>query len=233
MQRQRRFARRFRSVDLNNTALGQAADAQRHVQRQRAGGNRFHIGVQVSPSRMMEPFSVHFFNLLHRRFNGAAFYPMRAPPAPPALMPLPFLPFCVILSVFDCRSAPSDFRAARSRNYPGNPLRIFIKLKSPNPPTAAAASQRPLRRCPVQTATARRAATPLSTGPQWRGKLQPIGSAVQRQMRLIIPDGRIQSRQISRGNIGRIGYNALKCIKLRAGGPERPPAALRCGSANG
>ena len=73
VQCQRRFARGFRTVNLNNTALGHAADPQRQIQRQRAGGNRFHIGVQVFAQPHDGAFSVHFFNLLHRRFNGALF----------------------------------------------------------------------------------------------------------------------------------------------------------------
>ena len=39
VQRERRLARAFRSVDFDDAALGQAADAQRDVEHQRAGGN--------------------------------------------------------------------------------------------------------------------------------------------------------------------------------------------------
>jgi hypothetical protein len=39
LQRQRGLARRFRAVDLDHAAARQAADAQRDVQAQRAGGD--------------------------------------------------------------------------------------------------------------------------------------------------------------------------------------------------
>jgi hypothetical protein len=56
MQRQRRLARAFRPVDLDDPALGQAADAERDVEPQRAGRGRLDVldGV-VAPSFMIEP----------------------------------------------------------------------------------------------------------------------------------------------------------------------------------
>ena len=47
MQRQRRLAGGFRAVDLNNSALGYAADAERGVERQRTGRDR--VDLQIGP----------------------------------------------------------------------------------------------------------------------------------------------------------------------------------------
>jgi hypothetical protein len=56
MQRQRRLARAFGAVDLDDPALGQAADAQRDVEAERAGRGRLDIGHGLSPpSFMIEP----------------------------------------------------------------------------------------------------------------------------------------------------------------------------------
>src|SRR6185437_8840833 len=43
MQRERRLARAFRPVDLDDAALGQAADAQRDIEAQRAGRDRLDL----------------------------------------------------------------------------------------------------------------------------------------------------------------------------------------------
>ena len=43
VQGQRRFAGGLRAVDLHDAAPGQAADAERQVQRQRAGGDGLHV----------------------------------------------------------------------------------------------------------------------------------------------------------------------------------------------
>ena len=45
VQRQRGLARAFRAVDLDDPALGQAADAERDVEAQRAGRDRFDLHV--------------------------------------------------------------------------------------------------------------------------------------------------------------------------------------------
>ena len=47
MQRQRRLAGGFRAVDLNNSSLGYAADAERGVERQRTGRDR--VDLQIGP----------------------------------------------------------------------------------------------------------------------------------------------------------------------------------------
>ena len=65
MERQRSFTGGFRAVDLHHAATGQAPDPQRQIQRQRAGGNRLHIGhvaVTVAHDRAL---AIHLFNLLH------------------------------------------------------------------------------------------------------------------------------------------------------------------------
>ncbi len=43
MQRQRRLAGTFRTVDFDNAALWQSANAERDVEAERAGGNRLNI----------------------------------------------------------------------------------------------------------------------------------------------------------------------------------------------
>ncbi len=43
MQRQRGLARAFRTIDLDHPALGQPPHAQRDIEPERAGGNRFHL----------------------------------------------------------------------------------------------------------------------------------------------------------------------------------------------
>ena len=47
VQRQRGLAGGFRPVDLDDAPLGHAADAQRHVQRQRAGGDGLHVHLRA------------------------------------------------------------------------------------------------------------------------------------------------------------------------------------------
>jgi hypothetical protein len=56
MQRQRRLARAFRPVDLDDPALGQPADPQRDVEAERARRGRLDILMALSPpSFMIEP----------------------------------------------------------------------------------------------------------------------------------------------------------------------------------
>ena len=43
VQGQRRLARAFRTIDFDDTALGQAANAERNVEAERTGGHRFDI----------------------------------------------------------------------------------------------------------------------------------------------------------------------------------------------
>ena len=65
MEGQRSLAGGFRAVDLHYTAPGQAPDPQRQIQRQRAGGDRLHIGhvaVTITHDRAL---AIHLLNLLH------------------------------------------------------------------------------------------------------------------------------------------------------------------------
>jgi hypothetical protein len=73
VQRQRRFARRFRPVDLDDTPAGQAADAQRHVQRDASRGNGVHLHGDILPQLHHGAFPELFFNLCQRRFQRAFF----------------------------------------------------------------------------------------------------------------------------------------------------------------
>ena len=51
VQRQRRLARGFRPVDLDDAALGQAADAERDVEPERAGRDRLDVDRLVVRAR--------------------------------------------------------------------------------------------------------------------------------------------------------------------------------------
>ncbi len=52
----RRLARALRAVDFDDAALGQAADAERDVEAERAGRNRLDVDLaSLAPSRMIEP----------------------------------------------------------------------------------------------------------------------------------------------------------------------------------
>jgi hypothetical protein len=57
VQRERGLARAFRPVDLDDAALGQAADAERDVEAERAGGDRLDVRRLrlLAPIFMIEP----------------------------------------------------------------------------------------------------------------------------------------------------------------------------------
>ena len=57
LQRQRGLARRLRAVDLDDAPARQAADAERDVEAERAGGDGLDVlgCAAASPSRMTEP----------------------------------------------------------------------------------------------------------------------------------------------------------------------------------
>ena len=65
VQRQRGLAGGFRPVDLDDAPLGHAADAQRHVQRQRAGGDGLHVDIGVVPIAHDGTLAVQLLDLLH------------------------------------------------------------------------------------------------------------------------------------------------------------------------
>ena len=66
MQRQRRLTGGFRSVDLDDAALGQSADAERKVERKRAGGNGLHIAHGIVAKAHDRALAIGALDLLHR-----------------------------------------------------------------------------------------------------------------------------------------------------------------------
>ena len=63
VQRQRRLTGRLRSVDLDDSALRHAADAERCVERQRAGRNRFHVHLRTVAQTHDRALAEVLFNL--------------------------------------------------------------------------------------------------------------------------------------------------------------------------
>ena len=70
MQRQGGLARRLRPVNLDDTTAGQAADAQRRIQRHGAGGNAFHVHAHVLPQAHDRALAVILLNLLQGGLQG-------------------------------------------------------------------------------------------------------------------------------------------------------------------
>ena len=65
VQSQRGLTGGLRPVDLDDAAPGHAADAQRQIQRQRAGGDGLHIGLHIVAIAHDRALAVGFFDLLH------------------------------------------------------------------------------------------------------------------------------------------------------------------------
>ena len=63
VQRQRGLAGGLRAVDLNDSAAGDAADAQRRIQRQRACGNRVHLHLRLVAQAHHRALSIVLLNL--------------------------------------------------------------------------------------------------------------------------------------------------------------------------
>ena len=71
VQRQRRLAGGFRPVNLHDAAARQAADAERDIEPERAGGDGLHVHrLVVLPSRMMEPLPNWPLDLAERGGKG-------------------------------------------------------------------------------------------------------------------------------------------------------------------
>ena len=64
---------RFGTVDLDDSAAGNAADAQRHVQGHRAGGNGLHLHGYVLAKAHDRALAELFIQLLQRSFQGFLF----------------------------------------------------------------------------------------------------------------------------------------------------------------
>ena len=77
VQSQRGFTGRLRAINLYHTAAGQAADAQRQVQRQTAGGNGVHVHGHVLAQLHHRAFTELFFNLRKRRLQRRFFIARR------------------------------------------------------------------------------------------------------------------------------------------------------------
>ena len=71
VQRQRRLTGGFRPVNFDDTALGQAPDAEREVERQRARGDGLHVRGLLVAAAHDGALAVELFDLCHRRFDGA------------------------------------------------------------------------------------------------------------------------------------------------------------------
>ena len=71
VQGERRFAGGLGAVDLHDAALGQSADAEREVERQRAGGDGLHVRGLLVAAAHDGALAVELFDLCHRRFDGA------------------------------------------------------------------------------------------------------------------------------------------------------------------
>ena len=69
MKRQRRFAGAFGAIDLDDAAAGNAADAQRDIERQRAGRNAFDIHRFILPQAHDAALAIAFFDLLERQLK--------------------------------------------------------------------------------------------------------------------------------------------------------------------
>ena len=69
VQRQRGLAGGLRPVDLHDAATGQAADAQRQVEGQRAGGDRLHVQRALRAVAHDRALAVHLLDLLHGRLQ--------------------------------------------------------------------------------------------------------------------------------------------------------------------
>ena len=70
MQRQRRLTGGLRSVDLNDSALRHATDAERCVERQRAGRNRFHVHLRAVAQTHDRALAEILFDLQQRSIEG-------------------------------------------------------------------------------------------------------------------------------------------------------------------
>ena len=69
MQRQRRLAGGFRSVNLYDSAARQTADAQCGIQRQRAGRNGIHVHLWLVTQTHDRALAVVLLDLVQRRFQ--------------------------------------------------------------------------------------------------------------------------------------------------------------------
>jgi len=67
MDRQRRLARRFGAVDLDDTPFGIAAHAERHVERDRPRGNDRHVDDLAAVHAHDRPFAEILFDFVHDR----------------------------------------------------------------------------------------------------------------------------------------------------------------------
>ena len=69
VQRERRLTGGLRPVDLDDAPSRQAADAQRQIQRQRAGGDGLDIGDRPVAIAHDGALAIHLLDLLHGRFE--------------------------------------------------------------------------------------------------------------------------------------------------------------------
>ena len=77
MQGQGGFTGRFRPIYLNDASAWQAADAQRQVQPQAAGGNGIHLHGNVGPKLHHGAFAKLLFDLGQCRLQRCLFIPCR------------------------------------------------------------------------------------------------------------------------------------------------------------
>ncbi len=95
VQRQRRLARAFRAINFNDAALGQAANAERDVERQRAGGDRFDLDHRLLAQAHDRAFAEGLVDLLQSGCQGLLLVrfhclPQQAsawPSSPPSVWP--------------------------------------------------------------------------------------------------------------------------------------------------
>ena len=79
MERQRGLAGGFRPVDLDDAPPGDAADAQRHIQRKRPGGNSLHLHGRVFAQTHHRTLAELLLQLLQRGFQSFLFVHFQAP----------------------------------------------------------------------------------------------------------------------------------------------------------
>src|ERR1044072_9056740 len=71
MESERRLTTRFRSIDLGDSALGQSADAESHIQTQRAGRNRLDRLMPALPHAHNRALPEGLFDLAESHLEGS------------------------------------------------------------------------------------------------------------------------------------------------------------------
>ena len=74
VQRDRRFARRFRPVYFDDAPSRHAADAQRHIQRQRPGRHALDLHLLIFAKAHNRALAALLFDLCQRRFERLQFF---------------------------------------------------------------------------------------------------------------------------------------------------------------